>query len=294
MILTDEMPMDTRRRNHKWAISARSAEFITMSVDAAISEATNRPCQATFDQWVLLLPALPHVATIRETLGCTRQTAARRRFAFKRRHPEFRDAERPRTPYEAFEAWAVERGEVPNTVEICRQFGCPRKRAYRWRESIARRRPEIPRQAPPLRAAIVQLLRVARSPRTCAEITRRLRSSSNKVSSALLSLNRAGVVETIQVNGRFGHQLAPSSRSLSDRLLRILCEGPGTSYELAAELKVNHRSCSATLGVLWRREKLDRTPSRRERNTKAPLAYLYGLPGDVVNPIVRNRKHSGS
>lgn len=70
-----------------------------------------------------------------------------------------------------------------------------------------------------------------------------------------------------------------STTTATSKLLHLLADGPGTSDELAAELGIGQRCCSANLHRLWTEGRIDRDSSPRKSDGKGAPAFLYGLIG---------------
>lgn len=63
-----------------------------------------------------------------------------------------------------------------------------------------------------------------------------------------------------------------------DRILRVLAEGPSTSGEVACELHLPLRACSATLQQMHASGRLARTDHPLRVNDGDATAYIYALP----------------
>ena len=75
--------------------------------------------------------------------------------------------------------------------------------------------------------------------------------------------------------------------TMTDRLLSLLKDGPGTSGELAIELDVSPRSCSANLHRLWSEGRIDREAAPIKKSGRGVAGYLYCLLGMLTDPAPR-------
>jgi hypothetical protein len=76
--------------------------------------------------------------------------------------------------------------------------------------------------------------------------------------------------------------------TMTSAVLRLLEDGPGTSGELAAELVIGWRTCSANLHRLWIDGRIDRNAMRvRAGGQRGAPACLYGLIGAFASPDER-------
>lgn len=75
--------------------------------------------------------------------------------------------------------------------------------------------------------------------------------------------------------------------TMTQKLLSLLKEGPGTSGELAAELEVGQRTCAANLHRLWHEGRIDRDTDLMKSSGRGAPAHVYGVLGAFKIPSER-------